>query len=268
MVSVTKIDLIRNKKKNYPLKRTSILGIDIGGTGIKAALVNTDTGTLFSERIRVPTPRPANPENITQAIQQIINQFDYDGPVGCGFPNIIKNGKSLHHGNMDKIWINQQVDDLFQKTTGLPFFVQNDADVAAIAEMELGVGKGLSGMVVLITIGTGLGSGVFYNGVLIPNIELGLLLGEKGQILEQYASNSARKTAALSWKKWGKRFNFFLEHITDLLSPNYFILGGGVSKKFESFQKYLTIETPIKIAKFQNNAGIIGAALVARKGNK
>lgn len=246
------------------MKRTNILGIDIGGTGIKAALVDTDTGILQSKRIRIPTPRPATPENIAQAVQQIISQFNYGGTVGCGFPNIIKNGKSLHHGNMDKTWINQQVDELFQQATGLPFVVQNDADVAAIAEMELGVGKGLAGMVVLITIGTGLGSGIFYNGVLIPNIELGLLLGEKGQIIEQYASNSARKTAALSWKKWGKRFNFFLEHTTDLLSPNYFILGGGVSKKFENFKKYLTIETPIKIAKFQNNAGIIGAALAAR----
>ena len=247
------------------MKSTNILGLDIGGTGIKAALVDTNTGILLSERIRVPTPRPATPKNIAQAVQQIITQFDYHGTVGCGFPNIIKDGKSVHHGNMDKKWVNQQVDELFHKTTGLPFVVHNDADVAAIAEMELGVGKGLSGMVVLITIGTGLGSGVFYNGVLIPNMELGLLLGKKGQILEQYASNSSRKKENLSWKKWGKRFNFFLEHTTDLLSPNYFILGGGLSKKIKNFKKYLTIETPIKIATFQNNAGIIGAALMAKK---
>lgn len=246
------------------MKRKNILGIDIGGTGIKAALVDTNTGILQSKRIRVPTPRPATPEHIAQAVQQIITHFDYSGPVGCGFPNIIKDGKSLHHGNMHTTWINQQVDTLFQKTTGLPFVVQNDADVAAIAEMEFGVGRGLTGMVVLITIGTGLGSGVFYNGQLIPNMELGLLLGKKGQIIEQYASNNARKTAGLSWKKWGKRFNFFLAHTTELLSPNYFILGGGICKKFEKFKEHLTIDTPIKIAKFQNNAGIIGAALIAR----
>lgn len=247
------------------MKRKNILGIDVGGTGIKAALVDTKTGLLQSDRIRLPTPRPATPNNIAQTVQQVVNQFDYNGPVGCGFPNIIKNGKSLHHGNMDKTWINQQVDDLFHKTTGLPFVVQNDADVAAIAEMEFGVGKGLEGVVVLITIGTGLGSGVFYNGVLIPNMELGLLLGKKGQIVEQYASNSARKKEGLSWKKWGKRFNFFLAHTNELLSPNYFILGGGISKKFEKFKEYLTTDTPIKIAKFQNNAGIVGAALVARE---
>ena len=247
------------------MKKTNILGIDIGGTGIKAALVDTNTGLLQSKRLRVPTPRPATPKNIAQAVRYLTTQFEYDGTVGCGFPNIIKNGTSLHHGNMDKTWINQQVEDLFQQATGLPFAVQNDADVAAIAEMELGVGKGLLGMVVLITIGTGLGSGVFYNGVLLPNIELGLLLGKKGQIVEQYASNSARKKAALSWKKWGKRFNFFLAHTTDLLSPDYFILGGGSSKKFDKFKAYLIVDTPIKIAQFQNNAGIIGAALVAEK---
>lgn len=246
------------------MKRKIILGIDIGGTGIKAALVDTNKGILHSQRLRVPTPKPATPEHITQSIKKIVHHFNYSGPIGCGFPNIIKNGKSLHHGNMDKAWMNQQVDELFQKATGLPFIVKNDADVAAIAEMELGVGKGLKGMVVLITIGTGLGSGVFYNGILIPNMELGLLLGKKGQVIEQYASNSARKKEELSWKQWGKRFDFFLARTTDLLSPNYFILGGGISKKFEKFKEYLTTDTPIRIAKFQNNAGIIGAAIVAK----
>lgn len=246
------------------MKRTNILGIDIGGTGIKAALVDTNTGLLQSKRLRVPTPKPSTPEKISQVVRQIVNHFDYDGKVGCGFPSIIKNGKSLHPGNMDKAWSNQQVDELFQQTTGLSFVVHNDADVAAIAEMELGVGKDLSGMVVLITIGTGIGSGVFYNGLLIPNVELGLLFGKKGQILEQYASNSARKKEDLSWKKWGKRFNFFLAYTIDLLSPNYFILGGSVSKKIDVFKEYLTVDTPIKIAKFQNNAGIIGAALMAK----
>jgi polyphosphate glucokinase len=250
------------------LKKTNVLGIDIGGTGIKAAIVDTVTGVLLSERIRVPTPQPSTPDNVAYAVKQLVHQFDYDGIVGCGFPSIMENGKSSHDGNMGKEWINLQVDALFQEATGLPFVVQNDADVAAVAEMELGAGKGVPGMVVLITIGTGLGSGVFYNGVLIPNVELGLLLGRKGQVIEQYASNGARKKESLSWKKWGKRFNFFLEHTQELLSPNYFILGGGVSKKFEHFKEYLTGETPIRIARFQNNAGIIGAALVASNSNK
>jgi polyphosphate glucokinase len=215
----------------------------------------------------VPTPQPSTPGNVARAVEQIVSQFDYDGTVGCGFPSIIENGKSLHDGNLGKEWMNLHVDARFQEAIGLPVVVQNDADVAATAEMELGAGKGLLGMVVLITIGTGLGSGVFYNGVLIPNVELGLLLDRKGQVVEQYASNGARKKESLSWKKWGKRFNFFLEHTTELLSPSCFILGGGVSKKFDHFEEHLTAKTPIKIATFHNNAGIIGAALVGNKMN-
>jgi len=240
-----------------------ILGIDVGGTGIKAALVDTETGQLIGERRRLTTPDPSTPENIAATVKQLVDEFDYSGTVGCCFPAVVIDGKARTAGNIDAGWRNTQVDTRFQQTTGLPFVVLNDADAAGIAEMQLGAGVGLKGMVIMVTIGTGLGSGVFYNGRLIPNIELGRMPGKNGDPIEFYAGNRARKTNDLSWEEWGPRFNYFLERAARVFSPDHFILGGGASKMYEQFAKAIKVPTSIHVASFRNNAGIIGAAVAA-----
>jgi len=245
----------------------NILGIDIGGSGIKGAIVNTETGELLSERLRLATPKPSTPENIANTVKELIGQFDYSGPVGCSFPTVVIDGKAITSGNIDKSWKGTQIDKLFYEKTGLDFIVHNDADVAGLAEMKLGAGKGLKGMVIMVTVGTGLGTGIFYNGMLVPNIELGRVLGKDGKPIEFYAADSARKKHDLSFSKWGKRFNFFLKHIVRVFSPNHFIIGGGVSKHMHKFEDQLTIDVPMSVAAFKNNAGIIGAAIAAEKTN-
>lgn len=241
----------------------NILGIDVGGSGIKAAIVDTVAGKLVSARRRVETPEPSTPENVAAAVKQLVAEFDYSGTVGCCFPAVVIDGKAKTAGNIDKAWRNTQVDTLFGNATGLPFVVLNDADAAGIAEMALGAGIGLKGMVIMITIGTGLGSGVFYNGQLIPNIELGRMPGKDGEPIEFYAGNRARKVNDLSWDEWAPRFNYFLERATRVFSPDHFILGGGASKKFQLFEKAIKVPTAIHVARFLNNAGIIGAAVAA-----
>ncbi len=243
------------------------LGIDIGGSGIKGAIVDTQTGKLVSERLRIATPKPSTPENIAQAVKELVAQFDYSGPVGCSFPTVVIDGQAKTSGNIHKSWVDTQVDSLFADATGLPFVVYNDADLAGKAEMELGAGKGLQGMVIMVTIGTGLGTGVFYNGNLVPNIELGRMLGKNGEPIEFYAGDRARKLNDLSWGKWGKRFDFFLNRVARVFSPNHFIIGGGASKKLPKFEDRITVKTPLRVAAFKNNAGIIGAALVAEQHN-
>ena len=228
---------------------------------MKGAIVDTGTGELVSERHRLATPQPSNPENIANTVKALVKEFDYSGPVGCSFPTVVIDGQARTSGNIDPSWLGVQIDRLFEEKTGLPFIVFNDADLAGMAEMKIGAGKELSGMVIMVTIGTGLGTGIFYNGQLVPNIELGRVLGKDGKPIEFYAGDKARKKQELSWKKWGKRFDFFLRHLVRVFSPNYFILGGGASKKFEKFKGELTVQTPIFIAEFKNNAGIIGAAL-------
>ena len=241
------------------------LGIDIGGSGIKAAIVDAETGDLLSERKRLDTPQPSTPSNVAETVKTLVESFDYKGVIGVCFPTVIIGNKATTHGNLDESWINVQLDDLFKAQTGHNYIVYNDADLAGVAEMELGAGKRESGMVIMITIGTGLGTGVFYNGSLVPNIELGRILGKDGRPIEFYAGDKARKDNELSWKKWGKRFDFFLNHVNRVCSPRLFIIGGGASKKFEKFQDQITCPVPIKIAKFMNNAGIIGAAMAASK---
>ncbi|MDH3612633.1 MAG: ROK family protein [Gammaproteobacteria bacterium] len=241
----------------------NILGIDVGGTGIKAALVDTEAGTLVSDRHRSNTPDSSTPENIAATVKQLVAEFDYSGTVGCCFPAVVIDGKAKTAGNLDAAWRDTQIDAEFSHATGLPFVVLNDADAAGIAEMRLGAGFGLRGMVIMITIGTGLGSGVFYNGELIPNIELGRMPGKDGEPIEFYAGNRARKTNNLSWDEWGPRFNYFLERVARVFSPDHFILGGGVSKEFRKYEAAIKVPTAIHVAKFRNNAGIIGAAVAA-----
>lgn len=241
-----------------------LLGIDIGGTGIKGALVDSATGALASERHRVPTPRPATPVSVAGAVRELVAEFDYSGPVGCCFPTIVIDGRAKSSSNMGEDWIDVPIDETFSAATSLPFTVLNDADAAGMAEMRLGAGVGLGGTVITITIGTGIGSALFYDGQLIPNLELGHMAGRDGVPIEKWASNRARKTEDLSWEEWGARFDGFLRRAARVCTPNHFILGGGASKKFAKFEETLSVATPIHIARFLNNAGIIGAAMAAR----
>ncbi|MFK8061302.1 MAG: polyphosphate--glucose phosphotransferase [Polaribacter sp.] len=246
-----------------------VLGIDIGGTGIKGAVVNTKTGELLTERFRIPTPKPATPKAVAKVVKQMVNHFEWKKAVGCCFPTIIVDGKCKHKGNLSEEWINVNVEKLFKKESdGNPFYVSNDADLAGVAEINLGAGKGVKGKVFVITIGTGIGSGLFYNGKLIPNVELGHIYHTNGEIIEKFCADSVRKKEGLSLEDWAKRFDIFLNHVKVLHTPSMYILGGGISKKFDQFKQHLTVDIPVEAARFKNNAGIIGAAIYASKKNK
>ena len=241
----------------------NILGIDIGGSGIKAAIVNTKTGKLVTDRHRIPTPQPATPESVAEIIKKMISHFNWKGNVGCGFPTPLHHGKCLSGGNLHETWKGIQADDLFKKTTGNNFSVVNDADAAGLAEINFGAGKGIKGTVVMITLGTGIGSGLFLDGKLLPNTEFGHVLHTDGEIFEKYASDGARKRDGLSRKKWGRRLDKYFNHLQLLLSPNLIIIGGGASKKSAKFIGEINVTYPIVPAQSQNEAGIIGAALAA-----
>ncbi len=240
-----------------------LLGIDIGGSGIKASIVDASTGEILSDRKRIPTPQPAKPKLVAEVVNELINSLNWKGPVGVSFPTIIKNGKALHYGNLHKSWQGTQIDKLLKDYCKQDFYVLNDADAAAMAVMKFGAGKDKNGLVITITLGTGIGSGVFFNGELLPNFELGRIYGKHGDIMEKFAADSARKREGLSYKEWGKRVNFFLTHIEEIMRPELIIIGGGVSKKMDKFKKHITIETPVLPAQLLNDAGIIGAAMFA-----
>lgn len=243
----------------------TLLGIDIGGSGMKGALVDTTTGELLTERFRIPTPKSRKPEEMAEVFTQIVKHFDYQGPIGCGFPTIIKNGICKAHGNLSKKWLGVNAEELFSDYTGLPVTVINDADAAGYAAINYGAGKGKKGLVVMITIGTGLGSGAFWNGELLPNFELGQIPYKKYKKIELYAAASIKEKEKLSYKKWSKRFNKFLKYVELIISPDLIIIGGGTSKDFTEFKEYITIETPVVAAQLENYAGIIGAATAAYK---
>ena len=242
-----------------------VLGIDIGGSGIKAAIIDTKTGKLLSDRHRIATPKPATPENVVKVIKEMIVHFDWKKAVGCSFPTTIVDGKCIHSGNLSEKWLNVKVDKLFKKECKLPFYVSNDADLAGVAEVNLGAGKGEKGVVIAITIGTGIGSGLFFNGKLIPNLEIGKMLHTDGRIIEYFTADSVRKREELSLKQWALRFDILLNYARIVFSPSLIILGGGISKKYNEFKEYLTTDVNIKVAEFRNNAGIIGAAMHASK---
>tara|TARA_R110000787_G_scaffold32138_16_gene84979 strand:+ start:2523 stop:3266 length:744 start_codon:yes stop_codon:yes gene_type:complete len=245
-----------------------ILGIDIGGSGIKAAIVDTKTGELLSERHRIETPKPATPEAIAKIVKQMVDHFNWEKAVGCSFPTTIVDGKCIHSGNLSDKWLNVKVDKLFKKVCKIPFYVSNDADLAGVAEMSLGAGKDEKGVAIVITIGTGIGSGLFYNGKLIPNLEIGKMLHSDGKIIEYFTADSVRKNEDLSLKQWAIRFDVLLNYAKIVFSPSLIILGGGTSKKYDLFKEYLTTDVKIKVAEFRNNAGIIGAAMYVSKQNK
>ena len=243
-----------------------ILGIDIGGTGIKGAPVNTDTGELLAERFRIPTPHPALPNSVADVVQKIAAHFQYKGPAGITFPAIVKKGIIHSAANVDPSWIQVDAAKLFTSHLKGQATVVNDADAAGVAEMRFGSGKNRNGTVILLTFGTGIGSAVFHDGDLLPTTEFGHLQ-IRGKDAERRCSERVREEKDMSFKKWAKIVSEYLETLEKLFSPELFIIGGGVSKKADKFLPYLTAKTDVLIqpAKMQNDAGIIGAACLARQ---
>lgn len=240
-----------------------ILGVDIGGSGIKGAIVDTSTGQLIGERHRIETPQPATPKAVAATLAELVRHFDWQGPIGCGFPAAIQHGVVRTASNIDASFIGTDINRLFSETTACHCFNLNDADAAGLAEMRFGEGLDQKGLVLLVTIGTGLGTVLFSGGQLVPNTELGHIYLDNGQEAERYASDAVRKAEDLGWKSWGKRFDRYLRTMEKLFWPDLIILGGGASKKFDKFNDQLTVKVPVKPAAFLNQAGIVGAALYA-----
>lgn len=236
------------------------LGIDIGGTGIKGAIVDVDSGTLISERYRIDTPQPADPSAIAETVQEMVDHFDWKGTIGCGFPAAIQQGVVRTAANISRDWIGCHGEALFSSKTGLPCTILNDADAAGMAEMRFGAGRDVSGVVMMVTLGTGIGTALFSNGTLLPNTELGHLMLRDMKV-EHYASNAVRKNEKLNWTEWSHRLNEVLSLYHALFWPDLFIIGGGVSKKHSEFFPLLKIQAPIVAAEQKNEAGIIGSAV-------
>ncbi|WP_321344397.1 polyphosphate--glucose phosphotransferase [uncultured Draconibacterium sp.] len=237
-----------------------VLGIDFGGSGIKGAIVDTKTGELVTDRHRIETPQPATPDAVAEVMAQLTEHFNWKGKVGVGVPAVVKNGVMLTAANIDKSWIGQEVNKQLSEKTGCEVECVNDADAAGIAEIHFGAGAKEKGMVFLLTVGTGIGTVIFVDKHLVPNLELGHL-EFKGKTIERYSADSVRKRKDLSWEEWGSRFNKALDYYDKMFNPNLFIIGGGVSKKMDKFEDCIDLDTPVVPAEMQNNAGIIGAAL-------
>lgn len=241
-----------------------ILGIDIGGTGIKGAPVDTAKGVVLAERFRLPTPRPSTPGAVAETVSEITRHFEWKGRGGCGFPGVVRDGVVLTAANVSKKWIGVSANTLLKETTGCDFTMMNDADAAGVGEMRFGAGKGKKGVVLLLTLGTGIGSALHLDGKLVPNIELGHLEID-GHHAEKWASAKVRDDEGLSWKKWAGRLDRYLDRVHAYFWPDLIILGGGGSKKFEKFAPYLNVACPVVPATLRNQAGIIGAAARAAK---
>jgi polyphosphate glucokinase len=240
---------------------TTVLGIDIGGTGIKGAPVDTRSGQLLADRHRILTPQPATPEAVSATVGELAKFFDWTGPSGATFPAIIKHGVAYSAANVDPSWVGTDAAKLFSSAIGGDVTVVNDADAAGVAEVAFGAGKDHGGVVIMVTLGTGIGSALFIDGRLVPNTELGhLKMGKKDA--ERRAAESVREAEGLSWKDWAVRLDEYLLMVEALFSPDLFIVGGGISKKSEKFLPRLSISTEIVPAQLLNEAGIVGAALV------
>ena len=244
---------------------TLAIGIDIGGTGIKGAVVDVATGELVSERMKVATPEGGEPDDIVKAVVGIIDSFGAtaDGlPVGVCFPAIVLDGHTMSAANVSKKWIGLEAEKLFEKSLKRDIVFVNDADAAGIAEVGFGAAKGTRGLVILTTLGTGIGTAFLYNGTLIPNTELGHIEID-GHDAESRASYAAKERKDLSWTEWAKRLQVYYGKLEFLFSPTLFIVGGGVSKEHDDFLPLLKLRTPIVPAVLRNNAGILGAAVLA-----
>ncbi|MET7478764.1 polyphosphate--glucose phosphotransferase [Streptomyces sp. NPDC005648] len=244
-----------------------IFGVDIGGSGIKGAPVDLDRGDLAQERFKVLTPHPATPDGVADGVKQVIDHFGWSGPVGLTFPGVVTDGSMIRSAaNVDKSWVDVDARALFgERLGGLPVTVVNDADAAGVAEMNFGAGKDRSGTVILLTFGTGIGSALFVDGVLVPNTEMGHL-ELHGHDAEKRASSKAKDDGELTWEHWARRVAKYLAHVEMLFSPDLFIIGGGVSRKSDKFLPFIEgINAEIVPAQLQNNAGIVGAAMRAAK---
>ena len=246
---------------------TRALGIDIGGSGIKGAVVDLDTGTLVSERERVPTPHPATPAAVAGEVRTLVELFEWSELIGATFPAVVQHGVAHTAANVDRSWIGTDVAAALSLAAGVPVSVLNDADAAGVAEVHYGVANGVPGTVLLLTFGTGIGSALFSDGVLVANTELGHLELD-GVDAETRAAESARDREGLSWSKWAERVQAYLAHLEMLLSPDLFIVGGGATKHADKWVPKLQVRAPVRVAAFGNNAGIIGAALMAQQAHE
>lgn len=242
-----------------------ILGIDIGGSGIKGAIVDTKKGELITERHRIPTPVPAMPNDVVDVIAQLVKHFDWKGPIGLGFPAVVQNGIVQNASNIDKSFIGTNIEKMVTEKIGYPCAAVNDADAAGMAEMKFGAGKKNKGVVILVTVGTGIGTVIFTKGKLLPNTELGHIFMAGDREAEPFASDATRQALDLKWPEWAARFNEYLLYMESLFWPDLFIIGGGVSKSEKKYLPLLTVKTKIETAQLLNNAGIIGAAVAAGK---
>ncbi len=245
---------------------TTAIGIDIGGTGIKGAIVDVDTGDLLSDRVKKPTPKGGTPEDIVDVVVSLIPELGEappDTPVGVCFPAVVLHGTTMSAASVSKKWIGLQAEQLFERALSRDISFVNDADAAGYSESQFGAAKDERGLVLLTTLGTGIGSAIIYNGVLVPNAELGHLSLDGHADYEKVASYAAMERENLSWKEWGGRLQKYYAHLEMLFSPDLFVVGGGVSKHWDEFFRYLDLRAPIVPAKFRNNAGILGAAALA-----
>ncbi len=247
---------------------TRVIGVDVGGSGVKAALVDVERGELTSDRPRLDTPQPATPERVADTVNQLVDQLGGAPSIGITVPGVVRNGIVQTAANIDPSWIGTDAQALFGERLGAPCVVLNDADAAGLAEVRFGAGQGRKGVVILLTLGTGIGSALFAGGVLVPNTELGHM-EFKAQEAEHYAAAGVRKDEDLGWDHWGTRVGEYLAMLTVLFSPELFILGGGVSRKFDRFAEHVRAEIPagtdVVAASLQNRAGIVGAAMSTQK---
>ena len=246
------------------------IGIDIGGTGIKGGLVDVDTGQLISDRIKRSTPEGGEPDDVVKVVTSILaelDQADDDAPIGICFPAIIRAGHTVSAANVSQKWIGLNAEQLFEQSLGRDIRFVNDADAAGYAESEYGAAKDVDGLVIVTTLGTGIGSAIIYRNLLVPNAELGHIDIGPYRDYEKYASNAIREKQELTWKRWAGRLQTFYTTLEMLFSPDLFIVGGGVSKHADEFLPLLTLETPIVPAALRNNAGIMGAAALASHGS-
>jgi polyphosphate glucokinase len=237
-------------------------GVDIGGSGIKGAVVDLGTGDLITPRERIPTPSPSTPLAVADVVRQLVEGEQWSGAVGATFPAVIKDGVARSAANVDPSWIGTDVDKALTDATGRDITVLNDADAAGLAEVRFGAAQGVPGVVIVLTFGTGIGSGLFLDGQLVPNTELGHLEVD-GHDAERKAAGSAREHHQMSWSKWAEHVQRYMDHVERLFSPDLFVVGGGVSKKSEKWLPHLQLHAPVKPAELLNDAGIVGAALAA-----
>lgn len=240
---------------------TTVLGIDIGGSGVKGAPVDLEAGDLAAKRRRIKTPQPSTPEAVIGVVGKIVEHFDWDGPIGVGLPAVVRDGVARTAANIDQAWVGTDVTSLLEAETGLVGPVLNDADAAGLAEMRFGAGKDRRGVVLVLTFGSGIGSALFENGNLVPNTELGHLEFH-GMEAEHYAAARLVKRDGMDLEEWVQRVEEFLAHVDMLFSPSLIIFGGGISKRFDRFGD-LDVDVPVVPARLRNNAGIVGAALAA-----